>query len=69
MKSSRKSDANKLLTICEALLRELSDYPITPERLNAAAPLIREIHEAIRMLDEVDVSGVEPVTIFRPSPC
>jgi hypothetical protein len=69
MRRPRESHADKLLTTCEALLRELSDYSITPERLIAATPLIDEIHVAIRMLDEVDVSRVEPVTVFRPSPC
>lgn len=69
MNRSREPDADNLLIACETLLHELSYYPITPERLTAAAPLIREIRAAIRMLDEVDVSGVEPVTVFRPSPC
>jgi hypothetical protein len=50
------------------MLREVGGYPITVERLQAAGPVIREVLTAIRALDEVDVSRVEPMTIFRARP-
>jgi hypothetical protein len=43
-------------------------YPISSDRLEAALPLIREIVSAIREMDEVDVTAVEPVTVFRLLP-
>lgn len=57
-----------LIAACDAVLREVAAYPITPERLHSAGPLIVEIVSAIREMDEVDVSGVEPLTVFRLLP-
>ena len=57
-----------LLVACDAALREVGGYPVTPDRLGAALPLIREMLAAIRAMDEVDVSGSEPMTVFRPLP-
>jgi len=51
---------------CDAVLREIGGYPITPDRLNAALPLIREILSDISAMEEVDVSDSEPMTTFRP---
>ena len=59
-------NSDTLLVACDAFLREIGGYPITPDRLNAALPLIREILSAIRAMDEVDVSASEPMTTFRP---
>jgi hypothetical protein len=61
-------NSDPLLVTCDAVLREIGGYPITPDRLNAALPLIREILSAIRAMDEVDVSASEPMTTFRPVP-
>jgi hypothetical protein len=63
-----QDDPDPLLAACAAMLQEVADYPITAERLQAAGPVIREVLTAIRALDKVDVSGVEPMTIFRPRP-
>ena len=60
-------NSDTLLVACDAVLREIGGYPITPDRLNAALPLIREILSAIRAMDEVDVSASEPMTTFRPA--
>lgn len=57
-----------LLQACNAVLREVAGAPISPERLEAAGPLIAEIVAAIRLMDEVDVRDVEPATIFRARP-
>ena len=63
-----QDDPDPLLAACAAMLQEVAGYPITAERLQAAGPVIREVLRAIRVLDKVDVSGVEPMTIFRPRP-
>jgi len=63
---NRDLNTDPLLAACDAVLREIGGYPITPDRLNAALPLIREILSAIRTMDEVDVSASEPMTTFRP---
>jgi hypothetical protein len=57
-----------LMAACAALLREIGGYPIDHVRLEAALPLIRSMMTAIRAMDEVDVRGVEPMTVFRPLP-
>jgi hypothetical protein len=57
-----------ILAACDMLLREIAGYPITPERMDAALPLVREMLRAIRILDEVDLGVIEPMTIFRPLP-
>jgi hypothetical protein len=67
MKNSQ-DNPDPLLAACAAMLREVAGYPITVERLQAAGPVIREVLTAIRALDEVDVSRVEPMTIFRARP-
>jgi hypothetical protein len=54
-----------LLQTCEALLREIASYPITSDRLLEALPLIKDSLAAIRRMDEVDVSGLEPMTVVR----
>jgi hypothetical protein len=63
-----QDDPDPLLAACAAMLQEVAGYPMTAERLQAACPVIREVLTAIRALDKVDVSGVEPMTIFRPRP-
>lgn len=63
--SEANVDSDGLQAACEALLREIAGYPITPERMAAALPLIKEMLRAIRTLDEVDVASVEPMTSFR----
>ncbi len=57
-----------LLAACEAMLREVSQFPITPERLADAGVVFRDVIAAIRALDEVDLEGVEPATHFRVRP-
>jgi hypothetical protein len=64
--ANRDLNSDALLVACDAVLREIAGYPITPERLNAALPFIREILSAIRAMDELDVSASEPMTTFRP---
>ena len=64
--ANRDLNSDALLVACDAVLREIAGYPITPDRLNAALPLIREIQSAIRAMDDVDVSASEPMTTFRP---
>jgi hypothetical protein len=63
---NRDLNSDTLFVACDVVLREIGGYPITPDRLNAALPLIREILSAIRAMDEVDVSATEPMTTFRP---
>jgi hypothetical protein len=55
-----------LLLACDAVLREVAGYPITPDRLSAALPLIRSFVSAIRAMDEVELGALEPMTTFRP---
>ncbi len=62
------ANSDGLLAACDTLLREIAGYPITPERINAALPVIRDMLRAIRMLDDVDLGAVEPMTTFRPLP-
>jgi hypothetical protein len=57
--------SDPLLRACDAVLREVAGTPISPERLEAARPLIAEIITAIRSMDEVDVRDIEPATVFR----
>ena len=64
--ANRDMNLDALLVACDAVLREIAGYSITPDRLNAAVPLIREILSAIRAMDELDVSAFEPMTTFRP---
>lgn len=63
---NRDVNSDALIVACDAVLREIAGYPITPDRLNAALPLIREALSAIRLMDELDVSASEPMTTFRP---
>ena len=63
-----RDDPDPLMAACAAMLQEVAGYPITAERLQAARPVIREALTAIRALDKVDVSRVEPMTIFRARP-
>jgi hypothetical protein len=63
--SDRVESSDALLAACSAVLREVADYPITAERLEAALPLVKEMIAAIRMMDEVDVDGIEPATAFQ----
>lgn len=63
---NRDVNSDALIVACDAVLREIAGYPITPDRLNAALPLIREALSAIRSMDELDVSASEPMTTFRP---
>jgi hypothetical protein len=63
-----QGNPDPLLMTCAAMLQEVAGYPITDERLQAARPVIREVLTAIRALDKVDVSKVEPMTIFRARP-
>jgi hypothetical protein len=63
--SDRAESSDALLAACSAVLREVAEYPITPERLEAALPLVKEMIAAIRMMDEVDVDGIEPATAFH----
>ena len=67
MKTSQ-GNPDPLLAARAAMLQEVAGYPITGERLQAARPVIREVLTAIRALDKVDVSRVEPMTIFRARP-
>ena len=64
--ANRDYNSDALIVACDAVLREIAGYPITPDRLNAALPLIREALSAIRSMDELDVSASEPITTFRP---
>ena len=65
---SEDRDSDPLLSACDAVLREIANAPISHERLEAARSLIAEIVTAIRMMDEVDVRGIEPATVFRVIP-
>ena len=64
MHESEASD--RLMTACDAMLREVGAYSIGEARLEEALPLIRSMVAAIRAMDEVDVRGIEPMTVFRP---
>lgn len=55
-----------LMAACDAVLREVGGYPISDARLAEALPLIRSMVAAIRAMDEVDVGGIEPMTVFGP---
>lgn len=57
-----------LLTACAAMMREVGSYDMDPDRLAAALPIIRTTAAAIRTLDELDLDGIEPMTVFRPLP-
>jgi hypothetical protein len=57
-----------LLQTYTFMLQEVAGYDITKERLEAAMPLIRHMVRAVRMLDEVDVSEIEPMVAFRCLP-
>ncbi|MET3923935.1 hypothetical protein [Devosia sp. 2618] len=61
-----KDDA--VLLACDAMLREVGNMPLTPARLEDASGVIRSIVAAIRTMDEVDVSEVEPAFAFRVKP-
>ncbi len=61
-----KDDA--VLLACDAMLREVGNMPLTPERLDDASGVIRSIVAAIRAMDEVDVDEVEPAFVFRAQP-
>jgi hypothetical protein len=62
--TERVSPTDRLFLTAQALLAEVG-YPITEERLTQALPLMREILAEIRILDELDLEGVEPITVFR----
>ena len=64
MQESEGTD--RLMTACDAVLREVGGSSIGEARLAEALPLIRSMVAAIRAMDEVDVGGVEPMTVFRP---
>ncbi|KAA0971900.1 hypothetical protein FPY71_01875 [Aureimonas fodinaquatilis] len=57
--------ASALLTACDAMLREVGGFPLAADRLQEAEPVIAGIVRAIRTMDEVDVSDLEPAFIFR----
>jgi hypothetical protein len=63
--SDTSSTSDPMLIACEAVLREISNYPITTERLLEALPLIREALLSIRAMDNVNVTGIEPMTVVR----
>lgn len=60
--------SDSLLQTYTIMLHEVAGYDITKERLEAAMPLIQHMVKAIRMLDEVDVSEIEPMVAFKCLP-
>lgn len=65
---SRETLNDPLLVACRAMMQEAGGYAMDPERLAAALPVIRGTIAAIRTLDELDLDGIEPMTVFRPLP-
>ncbi len=63
MTAEKNSEA--LLAACDAMLREAGGFPLSAERLAEAGPVIEGIVKAIRTMDELDVSEVEPAFSFR----
>lgn len=49
----------------EIVLREMGNYLTEVERLEDCMPLLREIMEEIRRLDEIDLDAIEPATTFE----
>lgn len=66
--TAERRRADPMLQTYAAVLREVAGYEITGERLEAAMPLIRQMVSAIRLMDEVDVSEIEPMVAFRCLP-
>ena len=63
-----KAEPDRIAALCEVLLHEIGGYPITSERLDASLPLVRDMLRAIRTLDELDLSSIEPMVSFQPLP-
>lgn len=59
----RSNDA--VLAACDAMLREVGGFLLSAERLAEAGPVIEGIVKAIRTMDELDVSQVEPAFSFK----
>jgi hypothetical protein len=66
MEIQESEGTDRLMTACDAVLREVGGFSVGDARLAEALPLIRSMVAAIRAMDEVDVGGVEPMTVFRP---
>jgi hypothetical protein len=66
MEMQESEGPDPLMTACDAVLHEVGAYSIGEARLAEALPLIRSMVAAIRAMDEVDVRGIEPMTVFRP---
>jgi hypothetical protein len=63
-----RDGADSLLRTYAIMLHEVAGYDIGDDRLAAAMPLMRHMAVAIRLMDEVDVSEVEPMLSFRCRP-
>jgi hypothetical protein len=66
--TAERDAVDPLLQAYATILREVAGYNITEERLEAAIPLVRHMVQAIRMMDEVDVSEIEPMVAFKCLP-